>query len=38
MFGRLKKKEDGAYQIMRHAVDVTWDGTTNIFYPETVIC
>ena len=29
---------NGAYQIMRRAVDVVWDGTTNIFNPQTITC
>lgn len=29
---------NGAYQIMRRAVNVVWDGTTNIFNPQTVTC
>lgn len=29
---------NGAYQIMRRAVNVTWDGTTNIFNPQIITC
>lgn len=29
---------NGAYQIMRRAVDVIWDETTNIFNPQTITC
>ena len=29
---------NGAYQIMRRAVDVVWDGTTNIFNPQSITC
>ena len=29
---------NGAYQIMRRAANVVWDGTTHIFNPQTITC